>query len=92
MTNDDRSASTNPPSTRDAMPLTDLPAGAEAVVAKMDESDHALLIRLKTMGVHEGRAVRLVRRGSRLILSCGGTRVGMSADVARHVLVVPVQT
>lgn len=69
--------------------LIDLPAGGTGVVVRIDESDHAMLIRLKTMGMHEGRAVRVVRRGSRLIVSCGGTRVGLSAEVAKHVLVTP---
>lgn len=69
--------------------LTDLPAGGTGVVVKIDEADHAMLIRLKTMGMHEGRAVRVVRPGSRVIVSCGGTRIGLSAEVARHVLVTP---
>lgn len=73
----------------EAAPLTELPAGARGVVVRIDEKDHAMLIRLKTMGMHEGRAVRVVRPGSRVIVSCGGTRVGLSAEVARHVLVVP---
>jgi len=75
----------------EAAALTELSAGARGVVVRIDESDHAMLIRLKTMGMHEGRAVRVVRRGSRVIVSCGGTRIGLSADVARHVLVVPTQ-
>ena len=70
-----------------AQPLTDLPAGGTGGVVKIDEADHAMLIRLKTMGMHEGRAVRVVRRGTRIIVSCGGTRIGLSAEVAKHVLV-----
>src|SRR5690606_4106090 len=69
--------------------LTDLPAGRIGVVVRIDENDHAMLIRLKTMGMHAGRSVRIVRQGSRVILSCGGTRIGLSAEVARHVLVKP---
>jgi len=71
--------------------LCDLPAGGTGLVVRIDEADHAMLIRLKTMGMHEGRAVRVVRRGSRIIVSCGGTRIGLSAEVARHVLVTPTQ-
>lgn len=69
--------------------LSDLPTGASGVVVRIDEADHAMLIRLKTMGIHEGRAVRIVRRGSRIIVSCGGTRIGLSGEIARHVLVTP---
>ena len=73
----------------DAVSLAKLPAGQSGVVARIEEDDHAMLIRLKTMGMHEGRAVRVVRQGSRVIVSCGGTRVGLSAEVAEHVLVWP---
>jgi len=72
-----------------AVPLTDLPAGGTGLVMRIEEEDHAMLIRLKTMGMHEGRVVRVVRRGSRIIVSCGGTRIGLSAEVARHVRVAP---
>lgn len=71
------------------VPLTELPAGGKGIVIHIDEADHAMLIRLKTMGMHEGRAVRIVRRGSRIIVSCGGTRIGLSAEVARHVRISP---
>lgn len=70
-------------------PLADLAAGQTGTVLRIDEKDHAMLIRLKTMGMHEGRSVRVVRPGTRIIVSCGGTRIGLSAEVARHVLVKP---
>jgi len=72
-----------------AIPLTELPAGQSGLVMRIEEDDHAMLIRLKTMGMHEGRLVRVVRSGSRIIVSCGGTRIGLSAEVARHVQVAP---
>lgn len=77
------------PDLANAVSLSKLPAGQSGVVARIEEDDHAMLIRLKTMGMHEGRAVRVVRQGSRVIVSCGGTRVGLSAEVAEHVLVLP---
>ncbi|MGB1124336.1 MAG: FeoA family protein [Phycisphaeraceae bacterium] len=72
-----------------AIPLTDLDAGQTGLVMRIEEDDHAMLIRLKTMGMHEGRLVRVVRSGSRIIVSCGGTRIGLSAEVAKHVRVAP---
>lgn len=72
-----------------AVALTQLAAGRLGVVVRIEEEDHAMLIRLKTMGMHEGRGVRIVRQGARVIVSCGGTRIGLSAEVARHVLVMP---
>ncbi|MGB0766155.1 MAG: FeoA family protein [Phycisphaeraceae bacterium] len=74
-----------------ATPLTDLAAGGAGLVVRIEEDDHAMLIRLKTMGMHEGRLVRVIRAGSRIIVSCGGTRIGLAAEVARHVLVAPTQ-
>lgn len=71
------------------VPLSELPAGQKGLIMRIEEDDHAMLIRLKTMGMHEGRLVRVVRPGSRIILSCGGTRIGLSAEVARHVQVAP---
>ena len=67
--------------------LNDLPAGTCAIVTHIDESEHALLVRLKTMGLHQGCAVRVVRSGTRLIVQCGETRIGLTARLARHVLV-----
>ena len=80
-----------PPKAENPTTLSEMPAGGTGVVARIDEADHAMLIRLKTMGMHEGRALRVVRRGARIIVSCGGTRIGLSAEVARHVLVTPAQ-
>lgn len=75
-----------------SVPLTELPAGQKGLVMRIEEDDHAMLIRLKTMGMHEGRLVRVVRPGSRIIISCGGTRIGLSAEVARHIQVAPTST
>ena len=69
--------------------LSQLQTGQSALVTRLEEDNHAMLIRLKTMGMHERRRVRVVRAGSRIIVSCGGTRIGLSAEVARHVLVAP---
>ena len=72
------------------VPLTELQAGHRALIMRIEESDHSMLIRLKTMGMHEGRTLRLIRSGSRLIVSCGGTRIGLSAQVAKHIRVTPI--
>jgi len=83
--NPDESRTPPPPT----VGLDALPAGASGVVTRMDETDHAMMIRLKTMGMHPGRAVRVLRQGSRLVVTCGGTRIGLSATVAEHVHVTP---
>jgi len=75
------------PAPQQAQPLTDLRAGDSAIVFRINEGDHAQMIRLKTMGIYEGRAIRMVRPGSRVIIDCGGTRIGLAATVACHIKV-----
>jgi Fe2+ transport system protein FeoA len=70
--------------------LERLEVGRRAAVVVMQEPHNPMMIRLKTMGLHEGRAVRMLRQGSRLIVECGGTRIGMAAEVAKLVLVQPL--
>jgi Fe2+ transport system protein FeoA len=93
VTNNPTNDSTKPPEKADKptgpVPLTDLPAGAMGLIMRIEEDDHAMLIRLKTMGMHEGRRVRVIRTGSRIIVSCGGTRIGLAAEVAQHIRVAP---
>ncbi|MCC6679553.1 MAG: ferrous iron transport protein A [Phycisphaeraceae bacterium] len=67
--------------------LEQLQVEQSAAVVLMKDAENPMMIRLKTMGLHEGRAVRMLRQGSRLVIQCGGTRIGMSAEVARLVLV-----
>lgn len=76
--------------TQDVCELDRLAVGQTAAIVRMEEADHAMMIRLKTMGMHEGRAVRMLRKGSRVMVQCAGTRMGLSAEVARHVLVKPL--
>lgn len=51
----------------------------------MDEGDHIMLIRLKTMGLVPGVAVRVIRGGPRMIVAANGVRIGLARAVARHV-------
>ena len=69
--------------------LDQLPAGSRCSVLRIVETDEALAIRLKTMGLHEGRSLRVLRAGDRLIVACGATRIGLAASLARCVLVRP---
>lgn len=71
--------------------LDQLPIGQTAAIVRMNDQDNVMMIRLKTMGMHEGRAVRMLRQGSRLMVQCGGTRIGLSAEVARLVFVKPIE-
>lgn len=77
------------PKQPEPMALTKIPAGGTGLLTRIEENDHAMLIRLKTMGMHEGRRIRVIRPGSRIIVSCGGTRIGLSGEVAKHILVAP---
>lgn len=68
--------------------LPDLPPGICATITQIlaDDEDQQ---RLKAMGVCLGRRVELVKAGDPLILRVLGTRIGVSARLARQVHVSP---
>lgn len=43
--------------------------------------------RLRTLGICPGRRVWMVRRGDPMVLKVMGTRIGLAAELARHVTV-----
>lgn len=72
----------------DPEPLTS--AGREAVllICRVD-AQHEDGVRLKRLGICEGRRVQLVQTGDPLILRVVGCRVGVSRHLASHVWVQP---
>jgi len=66
--------------------LDELPPHACAVVRSIQTDDEDTQ-RLKTLGVCMGRRVELVRAGDPLILKVFGSRLGLSAELARRVSV-----
>lgn len=64
--------------------LDELPPRVCAVVRSVSTDDEDTL-RLKTLGVCVGRRVELVRDGDPLILKIFGSRLGLSAELARRV-------
>ena len=68
------------------MRLDELPPHACAVVRSIQTDDEDTQ-RLKTLGVCMGRRVELVRAGDPLILKVFGSRLGLSAELARRVSV-----
>ena len=71
-----------PPTVR----LDELPPRVCAVVRSVETDDEDTQ-RLKTLGVCLGRRVELVRAGDPLILKIFGSRLGLSAGLARRVRV-----
>lgn len=82
------------------MPLATLPSGARAVSMRLDElppghcgfisqiaADDQDTDRLKAMGVCLGRRVEAIKQGDPLILRVLGSRIGLSARLARRVTV-----
>lgn len=63
-----------------------LPPRVCAVVRSVETEDEETQ-RLKTLGVCVGRRVELVRIGDPLILKVFGSRLGLSAELARRVQV-----
>ena len=74
-----------------AVPLDHLQIGRCGDVCDVRAGEEET-IRLISMGVCVGRTVRLMRPGDPLILKVLGTRIGLSARLARDVWVVPCAT
>lgn len=72
----------------DAVPLSDAEAAAVVVVARVEARDDDA-VRLKRMGVCDGRRVQVLQGGDPMILHVAGCRVGLSRRLAQHVLVRP---
>ena len=68
------------------MRLDELPSHVCAVVRRIQTDDEDTQ-RLKTLGVCMGRRVEMVRAGDPLILKVFGSRLGLSAELARRVSV-----
>ena len=54
------------------------------------ESSSDFTARLESMGMCEGRTVRLVKHGDPCIVNVYGSRVGIARDVARLIHVTPL--
>ena len=70
----------------DSLPLATADAGAVLEVCRIDAGDEDA-VRLKRMGICEGRQVRLLQTGDPLILLVVGCRVGLSRRLASQVQV-----
>lgn len=69
--------------------LDRLPVGQPAIVVDV-AGDEPQLVRLRVMGLCVGQGVHTMRAGSRMIVCAGGTRIGLTRDVARAITVRPV--
>lgn len=74
------------------IPLTQLARGQRAVVdcselTELPDGDRCLL---HAMGMHDQCKVRVCSAGSTCIVQIDSTRLGISAEVARRILVTPI--
>lgn len=74
------------PARQAAIPLDQLPLHACAVVHHVEASDDDMH-RLMTLGICAGRRIELVQKGDPMILRVFGSRLGVSARLAKRVLV-----
>ena len=72
----------------DSHPLSDAEAGVVFEVCRIQAGDEDT-IRLKRMGICEGRQVQLEQAGDPLILRVVGCRIGLSRRLASQVQVAP---
>jgi len=71
---------------QNAVRLNELPPQICGIIRDIETDDEETQ-RLKTLGVCAGRRVELVRAGDPLILKIFGSRLGLSAALARRVRV-----
>lgn len=71
------------------VPLCDLPVGQVARLHAVDLDDAAAGL-LRALGLTSDADLRLCKGGEPCIVQIGGTRLGVSAAVASHILVLPV--
>lgn len=74
------------PSTRSR--LDQMKAGTRCTVESIESSEIAIQ-RLMAMGLCVGREIGIIRHGNPLIVELLGARIGISARVARHIMVGP---
>lgn len=60
------------------------PAGSPARILSLPDNDPQFL-RLRAMGLCEGRKVTVVRHGSRMIVSVSGVRIGLDRGLAARI-------
>ena len=68
--------------------LDQLARGQLAVIAQVDGDDDEMA-RLQAMGLCSGHAVEVIQHGDPLIVKVIGTRIGVSARLARKISVNP---
>jgi len=76
----------NPAVTGPPVPIRHLAPGQRAVVCGVDLGEHDA-VRLKRLGICDGRRVQVVRQGDPLILRVAGTRIGVSGRLAASIRV-----
>ncbi|NDY96848.1 FeoA family protein [Wenzhouxiangella limi] len=68
--------------------LSRLPSGHVARVRALPNDDEPYL-RLRAMGLCEGRKIEVIRHGSRMIVSLSGVRIGVDRRLAEAIEVEP---
>jgi Fe2+ transport system protein FeoA len=66
--------------------LDQMRAGTRCTVESIESGDIAIQ-RLMAMGLCVGRQIEIIRHGNPLIVRLLGARIGVSARVARHIIV-----
>lgn len=77
-----------PQPTRVESPLSTLPVGARCRVARVD-GDAADAVRMKAIGLCEGRVLEVLRTGDAWVVRVLGSRIGLSSRLVPSVIVTP---
>lgn len=72
----------------ESMSLFDMPVKSTGRIHAV-ESTSDLTARLESLGMCEGRTIRVVKHGEPCIVNVYGSRVGIARDVAKQIRVTP---
>lgn len=75
------------PTGETSLPINRLPKGACGLIRTVENAEE--LTRLQSMGLCIGRRVEIIKPGDPLIVRVFGSRIGLSARMAAHILVEP---
>ncbi len=60
-------------------------AGSLATITGMENADHPMIARIKAIGLFPGSRVRVLRQGSRVVLTGDRVRIALARSICQHI-------
>jgi Fe2+ transport system protein FeoA len=71
----------------DIVPVSDLPVGAKASIARISSTSAARLTHLASYGIASGSELRIIARKPAVVVACGSSSIALEDEVAGEILV-----